>query len=98
MTELKQQIAIDNIMDAFDFAKVQKTMRLLNWTWATDHGKEVPDETELRMEARRLLKEAIAHKTIIATGGFWAEYKEWKDGSVNLSLKFVVTEWDEDIE
>jgi Spy/CpxP family protein refolding chaperone len=84
MTE-KQQSAIDEIMDDFNFNKVHKAMKELNWQWR-DIG--VPDEYDLRVEARRLLKEAIKNKFSIATGGFEAAYQDQYGES--LTLKFVL--------
>ena len=91
----KQQDALDNIMDNFDFDQVHKVMVFLNWKWANSNGGlGVPEKYELRGEARRLLKMAIEEKTTVSTGGFIAEYRE---GEVDgwMDLKFVVSDWDE---
>ena len=93
----KQQDALDNIMDSFDFDKVHKVMVFLNWKWANGNGGlEVPEKYELRSEARRLLKMAIEEKTTVSTGGFIAEYTE-KEKSGWMDLKFVVSKWDEEV-
>ena len=91
----KQQDALDNIMDNFDFDQVHKVMVFLNWKWANSNGSlGVPEKYELRGEARRLLKMAIEEKTTVQTGGFIAEYRESEvDGW--MDLKFVVSDWDE---
>jgi hypothetical protein len=91
----KQQDALDNIMDNFDFDQVHKVMVFLNWKWANGNGSlGVPEKYELRGEARRLLKMAIEEKTTVSTGGFIAEYRESEvDGW--MDLKFVVSDWDE---
>ena len=91
----KQQDALDNIMDNFDFDQVHKVMVFLNWKWANSNGSlGVPEKYELRSEARRLLKMAIEEKTTVSTGGFLAEYREGElDGW--MDLKFVVSDWDE---
>lgn len=49
-----QQDKIDDIMDNFDFSKVETIMKATNWTWASTNG--VPAEHELRKQARELLK------------------------------------------
>ena len=92
----KQQDALDNIMDNFDFDQVHKVMVFLNWKWANSNGSlGVPEKYELRGEARRLLKMAIEEKTTVSTGGFLAEYIE-EDGGW-MDLKFVVSEWDDEV-
>ena len=92
----KQQDALDNIMDNFDFDQVHKVMVFLDWKWANSNGSlEVPEKYELRSEARRLLKMAIEEKTTVSTGGFLAEYID-EDGGW-MDLKFVVSEWDEEV-
>jgi hypothetical protein len=93
----KQQDALDNIMDSFDFDKVHKVMVFLNWKWANmDGGIEIPEKYELRSEARRLLKMAIEEKTTVSTGGFLAEYREGEEGGW-MDLKFVISDWDEEV-
>jgi hypothetical protein len=93
----KQQDALDNIMDSFDFDQVHKVMVFLNWKWANGKGSlEVPEKYELRSEARRLLKMAIEEKTTVSTGGFIAEYREGEEGGW-MDLKFVISDWDEEV-
>ena len=94
LTEREQE-AIDNIMDYFEFDKVLKTMIALNWKWVKEDHKslkdlEIPSIERIRREARILLIIAIEIKDYTSSGGFEAEYK---DGE--LSLKFVVEQWDE---
>ena len=92
----KQQDALDNIMDNFDFDQVHKVMVFLNWKWVNSNGSlGVPEKYELRGEARRLLKMAIEEKTTVSTGGFIAEYIDEKGGW--MDLKFVISEWDEEV-
>ena len=99
---------IDDIMDEFNFAKVQKVMESLDWKWV---GEYVTIEM-LREEARRLLRGACnarlgdfkdEHWEIgiaNSTGGF--EAKAWCDESkehiTDLELKFVVEHWESSIE
>ena len=82
------QEQIDNIMDNFDFSRVLKAMRALNWEWGHCGSEHEPDEAELRREARRLLKNAWDHSATFACGGFWAYFA---DGV--LSLHFTVSDW-----
>ena len=82
------QEQIDNIMDNFDFSRVLKAMRALNWEWGAGGSEHEPDEAELRREARRLLKNAWDHSATFACGGFWAYFS---DGI--LRLHFTVANW-----
>ena len=99
---------IDNIMDEFNFAKVQNVMDYLGWKWI---GEYVTMEM-LRNEAERLLHGVIKLRlgeyknehwyepVQYSTGGFQATAfcNESKTKITALELKFVLTEWDESIE
>ena len=99
---------IDDIMDEFNFAKVQNVMDHLNWKWV---GEYVTMEM-LRNEAERLLHGAAEMRLgkykdehweqgiIHGTGGFQAMAfcNEDKTKIVALNLKFVLTEWESEIE
>ena len=98
---------IDDILDNFNFAKVLKTMEVLDWKWATSNG--VPTMDELRNQAERLLRGAANSRLgdyknthwelgiINGTGGFQATAfcDEAKTRITGLDLKFIVSEWDE---
>lgn len=92
-----KQEHIDEVMDQFDFVKVVKAMKALDWRWATTAGM-VPLESELRQQARKLL--GLAYEGAIefnvspymtGTGGFEATYSKEYD---NLGLKFIVASWE----
>jgi hypothetical protein len=70
---------MDEIMDSFDFDKVNKMMCAVNWKWATTEDG-VPSKYELRKEARRLMRCAINGEDC-ATGGFRAWVKDGKNAS-----------------
>lgn len=93
----------DSIMDNFEFDRVAKTMKVLKWGWASndpDENMQIPDEGRIRREARSLIDHLIntigTDKEIhsVSTGGFTVEFDEI-DGIPNLSLKFVVDEWED---
>jgi hypothetical protein len=98
---------IDNIMDEFDFIKVQITMDYLGWKWV---GQPVSIDM-LKTEARRLLRGAAFSRLgefkdehweqgiINGSGGFVAEAwcDEDKTKIIMLDLKFVLTEWDSEL-
>jgi len=68
MTDQEQ---IDDIMDNFPFARIQAMMEADGWTWGS--RPHLPDESELRQTARRLLRsladEELSHA---GTGGYTA--------------------------
>lgn len=98
---------IDNIMDEFDFYKVQITMDYLGWKWV---GQHVTIDM-LKNEARRLLRGAAFSRLheysdehweqgiINGTGGFvataWCD--EDKTKITMLNLQFMLTEWDSEL-
>lgn len=94
-----RQKQIDNIMDYFEFGKVSKAMKALNWHWEGVEGG-IPNESEIRVAARKRLNEVYDHfdntgeEMIIASGGFEAEIKIEHDGSIGLHLRFVLEGWD----
>ena len=100
------QKLIDDIMDNFNFNKVRKVMKHLNWKWALSENG-VPEVYELKETARRLLNECLYEMIMhgedswsIATGGFAARATNYKgseeseDSSIGLKLSFKVEDWD----
>lgn len=60
----KQQALIDKVMDCFDFRKVASCMKRTKWEWVDADGRRyIPEETELRTKARKLMRTAIEKKT-----------------------------------
>ena len=92
-----QQDKIDDIMDNFDFSKVETVMKATNWTWASTNG--VPAEHELRKQARELLKSVCRHyvselgfRYAISTGGFKAT-KYYERAASLLNFDTMVSFW-----
>jgi len=99
---------IDDIMDNFDFNRVQSAMEALDWQWA---GEGVPSIDRLRETAVYLLKGASRLRLgeyldsyweegiINGTGGFQATAycDEAKTKIIVLDLKFILTEWDSEV-
>ena len=95
---------IDEILDGFNFDRVQITMDYLNWKWV---GERVTTEMLVK-EARRLLKGAAESRldqfkdthwkvgVTHSTGGFHATAycNESKTKITGLDLKFVLADWD----
>ena len=88
---------IEDLLDEFDFERVRQVMESVNWQWATAVDG-VPSLGELRKQARSLLEEVYNKNPspffMVGTGGFEAT-RTMEIGDLNkyLSLKFVVSEW-----
>ena len=103
---------IDDIMDEFDFNRVETVMEFMDWKWAGDNGLERVTVNMLKKEARRLLRGAADARLggykkthweqciIHGCGGFQATAFCYEDKTkiVSLDLKFILEEWDVRIE
>ena len=92
---------IDDIMDNFDFSRVAKCMKALNWKWHdVDGSMDVPEEHNIRKSTRKLMnavKDVCHHRTFITgTGGFYVQCWYAPDSRIleAMELSFVVAEWD----
>jgi uncharacterized ferredoxin-like protein len=99
---------IKEIMDEFDFDRVETVMDALDWKWRG----ETPTIEDLKDEAERLLRGAAESRLgafknehhgvaiINACGGFEARAfcNEDKTKITGLDLAFVVESWDSSIE
>ena len=91
---------VNEILDNFDFKKVRKTMKKLDWTWVNINTNEpyYPTTDQLHNEASRLLNNtANALRTMneytTGCGGF--EVRGGRFGyKIYLKLSFVVEAWD----
>jgi hypothetical protein len=104
----KTEAMIFNIIQEFDFLKVQTAMNVLDWRWV---GQDVTINM-LKTEAIRLLKDAAKLRLgnlsdehwelgiTCSTGGLQATAycDEDKNKITSLELKFIVEEWDVDLE
>ena len=102
---------IDNIIDNFNFSRVQIAMAATGWKYASSEGKDVTIN-ELKSTATYCLKGAAEARLsdyieehweqgiIQGTGGFQAMAYCDKDKTkiVQLELKFILAEWDSEIE
>ena len=92
------QKQIDEIMDWFDFDKVHKTMIALNWGWGVP--QVIPEESELRAKARKMLRRVGFEDSIMCgSGGFVASRDEESDEDgpwVRMKLAFEVASWGDD--
>lgn len=100
---------IDEIIEHFDFDKVQTAMAALDWKWgSTQEGLSSPTIKELKKAARERLENAAKARLgdykftyweipiLSSSGGFEARAwcNESKTQIVTLDLSFKVTSWD----
>lgn len=91
-----QQEWIDEVMDEFDYDKVQKVMEFLNWTWMTIDGTLTV--SDLKRSTRKNLHETFTGATLAksnfrtGTGGFVIEVEWSKDLDCvdSIELSFVL--------
>jgi hypothetical protein len=87
---------VKQILEEFDFGKVADVMQYLEWEW---HSRGVPNVAVLIISASEFLEEVYVEcrntkkDCSLDTGGFLAE-AFYKEDSIKLSLKFVLTSWD----
>lgn len=74
LTDEEKAKLVDNILNDFDFKKVLKVMRFLDWKW---RGK-TPTLSQLRREAERCLYTTLNTENCMwcGTGGFMAYIDE----------------------
>ena len=110
-TPVKQKLTVEDmineIMEEFDFVKVERIMFHLNWKWGGSDYR-IPNIDELREAAEERLRNAVESRLddyrdkhhevgiISATGGFTATAwcNEAKTEITGLKLEFIVTDWD----
>lgn len=97
---------ISEILEEFDFEKVRRTMKALDWTWATVPG--YPSIERLKETAEYLLRGSIDGAIGCdnlkdyepyqhSTGGFKAYcYRNRYKHITSLHLEFIVSEWETD--
>ena len=84
---------IDNIMENFDFDKVQSVMDYLDWKWVgTKNG--IPTIDEIRDEAKRMLIDAAFEETPISCGGLKVTYENDDENPDDpfIQLEFILTD------
>ena len=100
---------INDIMDNFDWAQTHDVMEFMDWKW---RDKQVPSISEMKKSAERLLRKAAELRLgeykssywemgiLAGSGGFQATAycDETKTKITMLDLKFILNEWDAEIE
>lgn len=90
---------IDKVLSEFDFDKVHKVMKMLDWKWAFEEEMRVPTIYELikhtEKNSLRALNAVINGKNEnISCGGFEV-VAYYEDGELGLAVKFVLTDYDD---
>ena len=82
---------VDEIMDSFDFRRVESVMKHLNWKW--NDSKTPPDEYEIRKNAREIMKMAIKAGEEMSTGGWQVTIMSGQDHGgkwARIDLAFAI--------
>ena len=97
----KTQEFIDEIMDEFDFSKVQRTMEFLKWKITTEDGLIIPSEPTLRRNARQQIYRLIDSMENITDDVYYSHCGPFKvrivkeDNKItSISLDFVAENWE----
>jgi hypothetical protein len=77
----------------FDWKKVYKVMKLLDWVWSMNGEMGIPHIDTIKKNARGIAYTAFERGTTCTTAGFYASCDE--DG---LELKFILEDWFADVE
>ena len=92
MTKEEKDKLVEEVLNEFDFAKVYRVMRTLDWEW-TIFGKHraIPEKYGLMTMAMDMLYQVLGHEdeNWIRCGGFRASW----DGE-NLGLEFILTSYE----
>ena len=106
----KIEVMIDEIMNNFNFSKVEKVMKFLDWKVCIVNETlefKVPDEIDLRKMARRLLYDAVKNAlkpsentseesdwSYVYCGPFKITVLKTKSEIYSITLDFVCTTYD----
>lgn len=83
--------AIIELIEAFDFEKVEKVMIATDWKWGFSRESRTPTIDEMRDKCLCLLFTANSEKTNVSSGGFEATYKVDDCDREVFTLKFIAT-------
>lgn len=95
--DIEMSRKIRDIMNNFDFDKVQDVMQFVGWHWGLSKNESgIPSKDELKKFALDLLIDAAKKHTWIASGGFRVQYEDPnEDDSLRerfIQLEFVLEE------
>lgn len=107
----EKNIIIEKAIAGFDFEKVHRVMKSLNWDWAMSKGRGVPTIDEMKRMVRRLSMDAFSRleknpytengvdKATFSSGGFsvtvYSPTKTEPGRFIHISFVLEESEWDE---
>lgn len=101
----KLQKSKDGCMVWIDFEKIHSVMQHLDWKWVTGDNARVPSIVELVLFAQKQINTAVqgflengCNEYFASSGGFKASVKGFADGFCRVTLEFIVSDWDSEIQ
>jgi hypothetical protein len=80
------------LIERFDFERIEKMMHAVNWKWAMHDGLRHPTINEMRDKCISLLISAKNDFDVVSSGGFKASHKINDEGHEIFKLEFVAAE------
>lgn len=80
------------LIERFDFARIEKMMHAIEWKWAMHDGLRCPTIDEMRDKCISLLISAKNDFDVVSSGGFKASCKTNDEGDEIYKLEFVAAE------
>ena len=95
----KYRLNFSKVVDQFDFKKVRKIMKKLDWKWGAYNDARVPKVEEMQETCWDLLNSVLDNLEEIpagsaSTGGF----EVYLENSGNLGIKFVLESAEYEVE
>ena len=84
--------AIFDLLDRFNFERIEKLMHAIDWKWAMYDGLRFATIDEMRDKCIGLLFSAKRDSHVVSSGGFQASYKINDEGEEIFTLRFIATE------
>jgi len=101
----KLQKSKEDCIAHIDFDKIHSVMQHLDWKWFTGDDVSVPSMSKLVLFAQKQLNTAVqgflqndCNEYFASSGGFKASVHGFADGFCRVTLEFVVSDWDSEIE
>jgi hypothetical protein len=85
--------AIFELLNNFNFERIEKLMHAIDWKWAMHDGfRRFPTIDEMRNKCINLLFSAKRDYDVVSSGGFQASYKVNDEGEEIFTLRFIAAE------
>lgn len=101
----KLQKGKQDCLEHVNFQKIHSVMQHLDWKWFVGDGVAVPSMSKLVLFAQKQLDNAIdgflendCDDYLCYSGGFKASVQGFADGFCRVTLEFVVSDWDSEIQ